>query len=137
MSKVVKPKAVTGRPSSRARFLAAGVKLMAQGKLFTLEDVAQEAGGSKGGVLYHFPNREALMMALFNATLDEMQRGRIETFVAEILQQGSGKGGDAAAYAAHLLTGGEMAGVAAAVAEMQAKEFTSHADMKKELGLSK
>jgi AcrR family transcriptional regulator len=31
----------------------------------TLEKVAQEAGLSKGGLLYHFPNKESLIEALF------------------------------------------------------------------------
>ncbi|MGG3448524.1 TetR/AcrR family transcriptional regulator [Domibacillus aminovorans] len=32
----------------------------------TLENVAQEAGVSKGGLLYHFPNKKALIMGVLN-----------------------------------------------------------------------
>lgn len=37
---------------------------------FTLEAVAGEAGVSKGGLLYHFPNKEALVKGLLDAPME-------------------------------------------------------------------
>lgn len=44
---------------------------------FTLEQVAQAAGVSKGGLLYHFPSKEALLLAMgerFLQTFDSARR---------------------------------------------------------------
>lgn len=43
----------------------------------TLEEVAREAGVSKGGLLYHFPNKEALVGAMMDFLL-EMFEAEIE-----------------------------------------------------------
>ena len=40
----------------------------------TLEAVAKQAGVSKGGLLYHFPNKEALIAALIQHELDTGER---------------------------------------------------------------
>lgn len=40
----------------------------------TLEVVAQAAGVSKGGLLYHFPSKESLLSALAQRYVDNMQR---------------------------------------------------------------
>lgn len=37
----------------------------------TLEAVAKEAGVSKGGLLYHFPNKEALIQGMIQTLIDE------------------------------------------------------------------
>ncbi len=42
----------------------------------TLDAVAKEAGVSKGGLLHHFPSKQALLDALSQACLDELE-GRI------------------------------------------------------------
>jgi len=47
-------------------FQACGQILREQGaRSLTLEAVARQAGLSKGGLLYHFPNKETLVQALF------------------------------------------------------------------------
>lgn len=40
----------------------------------TLEMVAKEAGISKGGLLYHFPNKEALIIGMINDYLERFTR---------------------------------------------------------------
>lgn len=39
----------------------------------TLDAIAEKANISKGGLLYHFPNKEELIMALGEATFDEFE----------------------------------------------------------------
>lgn len=65
--------------TTRQRILRAANRIVLnQGVMnLTLENVAQEAGVSKGGLLYHFPSKEALVEGLmrqltddFNAQLD-------------------------------------------------------------------
>jgi AcrR family transcriptional regulator len=57
------------RTASETRLLVlmACNRILRRGVLtdLTLENVAAEAGLSKGGLLYHFPNKEALIEALF------------------------------------------------------------------------
>ncbi|MDF5735169.1 MULTISPECIES: TetR/AcrR family transcriptional regulator [unclassified Nostoc] len=51
---------------------AAGRVMVAHGsKALTLEAVAREAGVSKGGLLYHFPNKEALIAGMLQQLIDE------------------------------------------------------------------
>ncbi|MFQ3582636.1 MAG: TetR/AcrR family transcriptional regulator [Chloracidobacterium sp.] len=66
-------KATTTGHSTREALLRATVRVVAEQGLpkLTLEAVARAAGVSKGGLLYHFPTKEALVQAL------------IETFIAE------------------------------------------------------
>ncbi len=45
---------------------------------FTLEQVAQAAGVSKGGLLYHFPTKEALLLAMGERYLRSFESGRRE-----------------------------------------------------------
>jgi AcrR family transcriptional regulator len=56
------------RPSTgvRAKLLCAAADICAEsgGHSLTLDAVAQRAGVSKGGLLYHFPSKDALMLAL-------------------------------------------------------------------------
>lgn len=54
------------RPSSRDRILDALERILVDTGLHavTLEHVAEVAGVSKGGLLYHFPSKEALITAL-------------------------------------------------------------------------
>ena len=50
---------------TRAALLeAAGRVLQTQGVALSLDAVAREAGASKGGLLHHYPTREALLSAL-------------------------------------------------------------------------
>ncbi|MBD1925720.1 TetR family transcriptional regulator [Trichocoleus sp. FACHB-90] len=51
---------------------AAGRVVVAQGaEALTLQAVAQEAGVSKGGLLYHFPNKDALIAGMIQHLVDE------------------------------------------------------------------
>ena len=64
------------RPSNRARLLDAYEELLVSGvgATVTLDAVAAAAGVSKGGLLYHFPSREALvdgLVARLDALLDD------------------------------------------------------------------
>ncbi|WP_053208109.1 TetR/AcrR family transcriptional regulator [Jiangella muralis] len=54
------------RPSSRDRILDALERILVDSGLHavTLESVADKAGVSKGGLLYHFPSKEALITGL-------------------------------------------------------------------------
>ncbi|WP_329086284.1 MULTISPECIES: TetR/AcrR family transcriptional regulator [unclassified Streptosporangium] len=54
------------RPSSKDRLLdAAAEVLLSEGaESLTLEAVAQRAGVSKGGLFYHFPTKQALVIAM-------------------------------------------------------------------------
>lgn len=61
--------------STRERILqAANVVAMRDGVLnLTLEAVAKEAGLSKGGLLYHFPNKDALVTGLVEQYTGEFE----------------------------------------------------------------
>lgn len=57
---------------TRHRILAALRAVLARGgaSAVTLESVAAEAGVSKGGLLYHFPNKEAMYAGLLDLEID-------------------------------------------------------------------
>jgi AcrR family transcriptional regulator len=55
---------------------AANQIVMAQGsEALTLEAVARKAGVSKGGLLYHFPNKEALIVGMLEQLIDMFETG--------------------------------------------------------------
>jgi AcrR family transcriptional regulator len=67
-------------PSTREQILDAANAVVALRGVanLTLEEVAREAGLSKGGVLYHFPGKEALTAAMierFITRFDDAMRG--------------------------------------------------------------
>ncbi|WP_114948026.1 TetR/AcrR family transcriptional regulator [Microvirga calopogonii] len=77
---------VRGRKSSREKILDAAAELVSEigsGRL-TLEAVAERAGLSKGGLLYNFPTKDALLQAMIQRLVDEVSaerealRGRAE-----------------------------------------------------------
>lgn len=61
---------------SRERILnAAEVRLLSQGPTgLVLDSIAADAGISKGGLLYHFPSKEALVAGLCKRMLDRFDR---------------------------------------------------------------
>lgn len=61
----------------RALLDAAGTAIRTRGVSASLDDVAKAAGVSKGGLLYHFPAKDALVRALAQDILD--------TYRAEVL----------------------------------------------------
>lgn len=50
---------------------------------FTIEAVAQEAGITKGGVLHHFPSKEALINGLIDQVVDYFNRQLVEHLTSE------------------------------------------------------
>src|SRR4028118_1337471 len=64
---------VRGRKSSRAKILDAASELVSEigaGRL-TLDAVAERAGLSKGGLLYNFPTKEALLQGMIQRLIDQ------------------------------------------------------------------
>jgi AcrR family transcriptional regulator len=53
---------------------AAATVLEERGAQFTLEHVAASAGVSKGGLLHHFPTKDALLRGLITALTDEFAK---------------------------------------------------------------
>jgi AcrR family transcriptional regulator len=67
-----------GRKSSREKILDAAAELVREigsGRL-TLEAVAERAGLSKGGLLYNFPTKEALLQGMIKRFIDEVSMER-------------------------------------------------------------
>ncbi|TLM81398.1 TetR/AcrR family transcriptional regulator [Pseudarthrobacter sp. NamE2] len=64
------------RESQRPGILEAGLRVAAssQGAAITLDAVASEAGVTKPGLMYHFPNRDALMVALVEYAACQLER---------------------------------------------------------------
>lgn len=56
--------------SSRDRILAGALELLRSGGTISLESAARQAGLTKPGVMYHFPTKEALMLALVDRVMD-------------------------------------------------------------------
>ena len=63
------------RPSRRAQLLDAAVAVIRRdgAAALTLDAVAAEAGVSKGGVLYHFASKRALIDGLLSRWLDDFE----------------------------------------------------------------
>jgi AcrR family transcriptional regulator len=65
---------VRGRKSSREKILDAAAELVSEigsGRL-TLDAVAERSGLSKGGLLYNFPTKEALLQAMIQRLIDQV-----------------------------------------------------------------
>jgi AcrR family transcriptional regulator len=61
-----------GSPSTREAILRAADRVVVEGGVseMTLEAVAREAGVSKGGLLYHFPSKEALISGMIGRLIE-------------------------------------------------------------------
>jgi AcrR family transcriptional regulator len=66
------------RPSQRNAALDAALELLRDGERLSLDSAARAAGLSKPGLMYHFPTKEALVVALVDHLVDDHER----TFVA-------------------------------------------------------
>ena len=68
------------RPSCREMLLDAAEAVVVRdgGARMTLDAVAEEAGVSKGGLLYHFPSKDELIQALVARHMDRVQQRRVE-----------------------------------------------------------
>ena len=67
---------VRGRKSSREKILDAAAELVGEigsGRL-TLDAVAERAGLSKGGLLYNFPTKDALLQGMIQRIVDEVSQ---------------------------------------------------------------
>jgi AcrR family transcriptional regulator len=67
-----------GRKSSREKILDAAAELVSEigaGRL-TLDAVAEKAGLSKGGLLYNFPTKEALLQGMIQRLVDKVSAER-------------------------------------------------------------
>lgn len=63
------------RPSKRTEILDAALRVIEQGGVtaVTFDSVAEAAGLTKGGLLYHFPTREAMLHALHKHLADRWE----------------------------------------------------------------
>ncbi|WP_019585543.1 TetR/AcrR family transcriptional regulator [Deinococcus apachensis] len=68
---------------------AAGRVLQTQGASLSLDAVAREAGVSKGGLLHHYPSREALLSALALALVDRFRKRVAEAHARELAHGGT------------------------------------------------
>ncbi|WP_129668166.1 TetR/AcrR family transcriptional regulator [Phytoactinopolyspora endophytica] len=77
------------RPSSRDRILDALQEILTKEGLYavTLESVAEAAGVSKGGLLYHFPNKETLLDAFVERMCETAEAEFAEAEQAEDIVQ--------------------------------------------------
>lgn len=68
------------RPSKRTEILDAARRVIAHAGVtaVTFESVAEEAGITKGGVMYHFPSREAMLVALHEHLAAQWEAGLVE-----------------------------------------------------------
>jgi AcrR family transcriptional regulator len=68
------------RPSQRTAVLDASLRLMrgADGADITLDAVAREAGITKPGLMYHFPNRETLMLAIVDHAAASLEAAMVK-----------------------------------------------------------
>ena len=74
-----------GTTDTRTRILTAANHLVeSEGvERLTLETAAQAAGVSKGGLLYHFPNKDALIEGMVRQMLDEFTLAMEEVLAQE------------------------------------------------------
>ncbi|GAB3996126.1 hypothetical protein GCM10029992_15240 [Glycomyces albus] len=62
------------KPSSRTQILEGALDLLREGEAVSLESAARRANLTKPGVMYHFPTKEALMLALLDWVVDCWER---------------------------------------------------------------
>lgn len=76
-------KSPRGRPSSRSRILDAALALVAEigANRLTLDAVAERAGVSKGGLLYNYPTKEALLTGMVERFISQCEEHRNEIAV--------------------------------------------------------
>ena len=70
---------------TRDSVLSAAAQIIVQhgGGAFTIDAVAQEAGVTKGGVLHHFPSKEALIDALIDQVIEAFKSHLMAELAAE------------------------------------------------------
>lgn len=67
------------RPSNRSTILSAAIRVIERDGItaVTFDSVAAESGLTRGGILYHFPSREALLTAIHQYLADQWEDGLI------------------------------------------------------------
>jgi AcrR family transcriptional regulator len=82
----------TSKPETRRTLLAAATQVVREGGAasLTLEAVARAAGVSKGGLLYHFPTKEALIAAMI-ADLQARFEAEVATALTHDPEPGPGR----------------------------------------------
>jgi AcrR family transcriptional regulator len=71
---------VTVRQSNRRKILEAAVAVVQRDGVtsVTLDSVAVEAGLTKGGLMYHFPTRDALLQAIHQHLAEQWEAGMVD-----------------------------------------------------------
>jgi AcrR family transcriptional regulator len=84
-----------GARGTKARIIDAAEEVVLRDGVarLTLDAAATEAGLSKGGVLYHFPTRDALVAAMVEKIIEEFDRD-----IAHLLEHDTGPGSFTRAY---------------------------------------
>jgi AcrR family transcriptional regulator len=59
--------------SSKTQILDGALAMLQDGSTVSLESAARKAGLTKPGVMYHFPTKEALMVALLDRVVDDWE----------------------------------------------------------------
>jgi AcrR family transcriptional regulator len=79
-----------GRNSRKLEILHAASKVVSERGIFnlTLEAVAEQAGISKGGLLYHYPSKEALVKGMVEHLASNYQKKIAETAEADPMDKG-------------------------------------------------
>lgn len=74
------------RPSKRTCILEAALRVVARDGVtaVTYDSVADEAGLTKGGLVYHFPSRESLLAALQQHLADQWETALIQAAEAPV-----------------------------------------------------
>jgi AcrR family transcriptional regulator len=85
------------RSSSRTEILDAALRVVdaVGGADITYESVAREAGLTKAGLMYHFPTKDALMIAVIEHVI---ARGQGEKVICQTAQPGRDRGQDRMLY---------------------------------------
>ncbi len=84
-----------GARGTKARIIDAAEEVVLRDGVarLTLDAAAAEAGLSKGGVLYHFPTRDALVAAMVEKIIEEFDQD-----IAHLLEHDTGPGSFTRAY---------------------------------------
>lgn len=78
--------AVRGRPSSATPILDTALRLLDEGASVSLDSVAKAAGLTKPGLMYHFPTKAALMGALVDHVVDNLESDLIQRLAGPVEQ---------------------------------------------------
>lgn len=70
--------AVRGRPSSATPILDTALRLLDDGASVSLDSVAKAAGLTKPGLMYHFPTKAALMNAIVDHVVDNLESDLVQ-----------------------------------------------------------